>query len=82
VQVWSSLGVGPRAAVEFAAVLPVAPPATRAVPAPPTEVGVSTRDQYVPTRDSDIVRPAPDQSPLRQPVRARSTIEEAANGAR
>jgi Pvc16 N-terminal domain len=50
--IWSGLGVAPRAAIDLAVVLPVAPPASRIVPAPPTEVGLRSNDLNEPSRTS------------------------------
>jgi hypothetical protein len=50
--IWSGLGVAPRAAIDLAVILPVAPPASRVVPAPPTEVGLRSSDLNEPTRTS------------------------------
>jgi Pvc16 N-terminal domain len=43
--VWSALQVPPRATLELVAVLPVAPPHVRVVPAPPTNVGLGVADR-------------------------------------
>ncbi len=61
VELWSSLGVPPRAAVELFVHLPVAPPAGRVVPAPPSDVQLGTSDQNPgSTRRSTVEeRPAP-----------------------
>ena len=53
--IWSALGVPPRAALELVAVLPVAPPATRIVPAPPTSVGLGVSDRENPDGSSSAV---------------------------
>lgn len=52
--IWGGLGVAPRAAIDLAVILPVAPPASRVVPAPPTSVGLSTTDQRQPSRRSTL----------------------------
>jgi hypothetical protein len=50
--IWAGLGVAPRAAIDLAVILPVAPPASRVVPAPPTEVGLRSSDLNEPSRTS------------------------------
>jgi hypothetical protein len=53
---WSGLGVAPRLAVELVGVLPVAPPLSRTVPAPPGDVQLATSDQRAPQRRSAVRR--------------------------
>jgi Pvc16 N-terminal domain len=53
--VWSALGVAPRASVELVAILPVAPPASRVVPAPPTSVGLGVADRDNPEASTSEV---------------------------
>lgn len=55
---WSGLGVPPRLAVELIGVLPVAPPLSRSVPAPPADVQVGVSDRHVPGRQSQVERSA------------------------
>jgi hypothetical protein len=50
--IWSGLGVAPRACIDLAIVMPVSPPTSRVVPAPPTEVGLRSSDVNEPTRTS------------------------------
>lgn len=60
VELWSSLGVPPRAAVELFVHTPVAPPASRAVPAPPStvELGVADREPDSSRRSEVVSEPS------------------------
>lgn len=72
---WSGLGVAPRLSLDILAILPVAPPASRAVPAPPIDVQLAAGDQHVPSRQSYVRRgPAATTGPgTRRMVNRRGT---------
>lgn len=53
--VWAGLGVAPRPFIDLAVVLPVAPPASRVVPAPPTSVIARVDDLNEPSRSTTVV---------------------------
>jgi len=53
---WSGLGVPPRLSLDVLVVLPVAPPASREVPAPPIDVQLASNDQREPSRQSHVRR--------------------------
>ena len=53
--IWSGLGVAPRPAIDLAVVMPVAPPASRVVPAPPTSVVARVDDRNEPSRSTTVV---------------------------
>jgi hypothetical protein len=74
--VWSGLGVAPRAAIEFAAVLPAAPPLRIAAPAPPSEVDVGVSDTEEPERRSALHGTADADGVMRTRRARRSMVEE------
>lgn len=52
--IWAGLGVSPRASIDMSVILPVAPPASRVVPAPPKSIGLTANDQNQPSRSSTL----------------------------